>query len=161
MEDYSKPVNKHITEEILNQMNNTFYIINQKDEIIGFFCYIKFKNKKIPTIIINKYIKNEDIKYTIDILINNKIKKIEVYDIIYKNKEYNITIMLIKNNNAIKYIELDDKLYEDEIEMKYYKESIYILQYNDIKNILVSYGIINKINKNQIIYSGNINTNSK
>ena len=161
MEDYSKPVNKHITEEILNQMNNTFYIINQKDETIGFFCYIKFKNKKIPTIIINNYIKNEDIKYTIDILINNNIKKIEVYDIIYKNKEYNITIMLIKNNNTLKYIELDDKLYEDEYEMLNNKESIYILQYNDMKNILVSYGIINKINKNQIIYSGNINTNSK
>ena len=35
------------------------------------------------------------------------------------------------------------------------------MQYNNKEDILVSYGIINRINKNKIIYSGNINNNSK
>ena len=51
-----------------------------------------------------------------------------------------------------------EQLYEEEYEMKYQKESIYILQYNN-KDILVSYDVINKINKNKIIYSGNIDIN--
>ena len=162
MENYSKPINKHKMEEILEQMNNTFYIINKKNKDIGFFCFIKHLNKKIPVIIINNYLENEDKKDSIDIIINNKIQKIELSNIIYKNKEYNITIILNKNNNKdFKYIEIDDKLYEEEYETKYKKESIYILQYNNKEDILVSYGIINRINKNKIIYSGNINNNSK
>jgi len=162
MEDYSKPINKHKMKKILEQMNNTFYIINQKNKDIGFFCFIKHLNKKIPVIIINNYLENEDKKDSIDILINNKIQKIELSNIIYKNKEYNITIILNENNNKdAKYIEIDDKLNEDEYETKYKKESIYILQYNNKEDILVSYGIINRINKNKIIYSGNINNNSK
>ena len=162
MEDYPKPINKDIMKKILEQMNFTFYIINQKNYNIGFYCFIKYHNKKIPVIIINNYLKNEDKKDSLDILINNKIQKIELSNIIYKNEEYNITIILNKNNNKdFKYIEIDDKLYEEEYEMKYKKESIYILQYNNIEDIFVSYGIINRIDKNKIIYSGNINKNSK
>ena len=43
MEISPKPVTKRCTEEILKQMNNTFYAINQN---IGFFCNIKLRNKK-------------------------------------------------------------------------------------------------------------------
>ena len=41
------------------------------------------------------------------------------------------------------------------------KESIYIIQCQNIKDISVSYGVIKEIHKDQIIYTGNINQNSK
>ena len=63
--------------------------------------------------------------------------------------------MLSKNND---FIEIDDKLYENDSEMFYNEESIYILQYNNIKDILVSYGTIKEINKNKIKYVGNVNS---
>ena len=91
MEKYFKPVTKRCTQEILNQMNTTFYEINQN---IVFFCNIKYKNKKIAVIIINTYINNEDIQLYNNILINNE--KIELDSIIYKSIENNISIINIK-----------------------------------------------------------------
>ena len=65
---------------------------------------------------------------------------------------------MVKWHWGIRYIEIDDKLYEEESELYYQNESIYIIQ--KIKNyILVLYGIIKDINKNEIIYTGNINSN--
>ena len=152
MVDYPKSVNKKITEKILYQMNNIFYKINNNDENIGFFCKIKYKTKVIPVLITNKYMKEmED-----SILINNNTGKIELIDILYRNKDYSLTVIKIKENKSIKYIEIDDKVYENESEMKYNKESIYILQY--MKDISVAYGIIKEINKDDIIYTGNINS---
>ena len=155
MEVHIKPVNKRCIQEILNQMNTTFYEINQN---IVFLCNIKYQNEKIPVIIINKYINNEDIQLYNNITINNK--KIEIDNFIYKNKDYNISIINIKkNNNNINYIEIDDKLYENDSEMLYNKESIYVLQYNnEINDVLVSHGVIKEINKVKIKYKGNINS---
>ena len=153
MEEYPKPVTKRCTQNILNQMNSTFYDINQN---IGFFCNIKYQNKKIQVLMINNYLNDEEIEFLNNILINNET--IELENIIYKNIEYNITIIKIKNNKNLNYIEIDDKLYENESEMNYNKDSIYILQYNNMNDILVSYGLIKEINKNKIIYTGNINS---
>ena len=154
MEAYPKPVTKRCTQEIFNQMNNTFYEINQN---IIFFCNIKYQNNKIRVIIINKCIYNEDMHLYDNIIINNE--KIELDHFIYKNKDYNISIINIKNNNNnknINYIEINDKLYEKDSEMYYNKESIYTMQYNSAKDILVSYGIIKEINEKELIYTGNI-----
>ena len=159
MENYPKPVTKKSTQKILEQMNNTFYEIDEKKEIYGFFCFIKYKNKKIPILIINKYINNEDMEDSINVTINNK--RIELIDLLYNNIDYNISIILINKNNIINFVELDDKLYEKESEMYFDKESIYIIQCNNMKDISVSYSIINAINKNKLIYGCNINQDSK
>ena len=58
----------------------------------------------------------------------------------------------------IKYLEIDDKLCEKESEIHYKNESIYIIQ-NINNDTSVSYGIIKEIHKNEIIYTGNINSN--
>ena len=146
MEEYPKPASKKSIKEILNQMNNTFYEINQN---IIFLCNIKYHNKKIPALIINKYVNYEDIQLLNNILINNK--KIELDNFIYKNKNYNISIINIKNNYNINYIEIDAKLYENNFKINYNKESIYNLQYNNKNDILVSYGIIKGLNKDKLI----------
>ena len=104
MEDYPKPVNKEITKKILYHMDNTFYKIDNNDEIIGFFCKIEYKKETIPVVIINEYL--EEMKESL--LINNN--KIELIDILYRNKECFLTVIKIKENKNIKYIEIDDKL---------------------------------------------------
>ena len=165
MEDYPKSVSRQCTQKILEQMSHNFiYKINKIKEIYdtGFFCYIKLSNKKIPVIIINNYIINEDLSNSINVLINNELKKIKLTNNRYINKELNISMIEIKEyeNYNINFIEIDDNLYKKDIEFYYSKESIYIIQYNNEKDISVSYGTINDINKSQLIYSGNINLNS-
>jgi len=94
MEDYPSSVTKQCHETILNQMNNSFVIINEKD--IGIFIHIKYENKNIYAILINNYINNKDYKDTKKIKINNKDLVLELEDIIYKNKEDNISIIKLK-----------------------------------------------------------------
>ena len=137
-------------------MNNLFYLINEKD--IGIFIHIKHEDKDIYALLINKYIKNEEFKDTIKI--NNKNKIIKLEDIMYTNKEDNISIIKLKQkDNGIYYIEIDGKL--NEAEMYYNNESMYILHYNDINNILISYGVLKEINKDELILIGNINSEYK
>ena len=158
MELYPKSVTKQCHQKILEQMNNSICEIQNKKEK-GFFCYIKINHNKIPVIVINKYINNDDYLNNIDIIINKKDIKIDIDDIIYKDKMNNISIIKMKNNNKnIKYIDIDDKLYEKETEKYFHNESIYIMQ-NNKNDTFVSYGVIKEINKNEIIYTGNINLN--
>ena len=71
----------------------------------------------------------------------------------YFNKEYDITLIELKENEKIKeYLELDDNILKDEEEIYYEKKSIYILHYLYGNNICVSYGILNKINRYNIIH---------
>ena len=158
MEDQPKPVTKKCHETISDQMNNSFCIINEKE--IGIFIHIKDENKDIYAIIINNIIKNEDYKDTKIVKVNGKHKMIEFEDIIYINEEDEISIIKLKQKyNEINYIEIDDKLNEGEI--YYNKESIYTINYNDINNIFISYGVIKEIINNKLIYTGNINTKYK
>ena len=127
-----KPATKRCTQEILKQMDSIFYEIGEN---IGFFCKIKFQNENIPVLIVNNCMTNEFIKSN-NISINNE--KFEVDNFIYKNKELNISIINLKNyNNKINSIELDDKLYENDFEIFYDKESIYIVFILPISKILV------------------------
>jgi len=160
MEEYPRSVTKKCHEKILDQMNNSIGIIKENE--IGLFGQLKYENKDIYVLIINNYIKDEDYQGKINIEINNDKKLIELDNIIYKNIDDNISIIKLKEkDNNIKYIEIDNKLLEKENEIYYYNESIYIIQYNNNDNILISYGIIKGINNNEIIYNGNIKSNYK
>ena len=143
--------------EQMNEIHKSILRINKK--AIGLFCYIKYNKNKIPIIIVNDYISNKNYFSTKE-LINNKVKLIDIDEIIYKNEINNITIIKIKEikNKNIKFFELDDGLYEKEPEIYYLNESIYTIQ-NNKNELSVSYGIIKAINKAEIVYSGNIDSN--
>ena len=129
MEVYPNPITKQCHEKILEQMKKSIGIIIKNKEIV-LFCYLKYKNKKVPAIIINNYINNEKYLNKINVFMNNKEEIIDIEKIIYKDIFNNISIIKLKNVNPnVNFIEIDDKLYEKDSEMYYRQESIYILQY--------------------------------
>ena len=143
------PVNISGTKTILNQMINCICKIKYNNGI-GFFCKIPLYNNIMNFLMTNYSIINENYfkeNNKMELILNNDIIKIDlnIKRIIYYNKEYDITLIELKEEDKIKeYIELDN------IDEKYENKSIYILGYLN-EDICVSYGILNKIDKYNII----------
>ena len=98
-----------------------------------------------------------DANKEIQILLNDE-KEALVLDLTIKrekyfSKEYDISLIELKENDGIKdYLELDEDILKENEKIYYEEKSIYILHYLLGKNIYVSYGILNKINKYDIIH---------
>ena len=169
MDNYPKSVTKTQTQIIFNQMNNSFYKIQGKDNKfgIGFFCKIKIKNKSIFVLMTSYNIIDEiyvEQNNGIKIIINNELNLMKFGDkrLNYINKKNNISIIEIKENKKLKinYLEIDESLYENELSTLNSKETIYIIHHNNAdKEISVSYGIIRYVNSYEISLSCNINSN--
>ena len=158
---------KQCAKKILDQMENYLYRINKKggNYEIGYFIQLKDKNgKNYIALVTNSNVLDDIDNNSLKITIDNEPKSIELGEIRYENKAYNKAVIEIKNNDDIKYIfELDDNLNKSELEINknYYRESIYIIQYDDNNNILLSYGVIIDIFKKQIKYLSNVDLNIK
>ena len=165
MEEYPKTLTNLCVSKIFEQMNNCLYKFNKKDGEFetGFFCKIKIKKLIIPVFIINNIVKLKEYKGKIIVSINNKHITIELGDISYQNTDFNMTIIEIKENKKIKinFLEIDDAIYNNESEMYYNKKPIYTIQWNNINDSILSFGTINDINETNIIYTSEINSNSK
>ena len=116
VENSPLPVTIECTNVILKQlMNCTFKIENSKGNGTGFFCSI---NEKIKVLITNNHVINLEMdKIIISINNDNEMKEIELDNRIkYTNKEYDITIIEIKNEDEINnYLELDDNIFNEYI----------------------------------------------
>ena len=152
LNNYPEPVSLEVTKEIIEQMEKKVCKICIGNGIkgTGFFCKIPYPddNNLLSVLITNNHIINEKIledkNKIIIISINNdnEYREIKLENRIkYTNKEYDITIIEIKKEDNINnYLYLDKNINNNKI---YIGESIYILQYPNIKNnINVSYGII-------------------
>ena len=179
-ESLPEPITLKATEKILDQMNNGICrIFNNNKNGTGFFVKIPYKKYILPVLITNSHVINiDDIlnKSIISIYINNdkSLKKIKLDNNrkIYLNEKSNITIIEIKEEDKLnnKYLELDDniinyfKLNENEklyyLNNIYYNESIYIFNYVEDNDILVSYGKLLYFNKNELYCQCNINEKS-
>ena len=125
----------------------------------GFFCNIPFNNGYYKALITNyhviddKYIKDNNI---IKISLNDEKVQKDIKELnkrkIYLNDKYDITIIEIKDSDKINvdYLEIDNKIFEDNSEFYYEKNSIYILHYPYKDKVSVSYGIIQKIDEYNI-----------
>ena len=162
------PVSLKGTETIIKQMKYCVCrIYNEGSKGTGFFAKIPYKTKnkeelkELPVLITNRHVIDEnDIKNNKSITLslnNGKIENELILDnkkrIIYTNKEFDITIVEIKEykddlkNN---YLELDDEtinIFENGFELnklknKYSSESLYLINYpkDKDKNVVVSYG---------------------
>ena len=154
-------------ETILMQMKKSICMIKGKSTGIGFFCLINYEDKGIPCLITsNQVIDDEYIKENKKIKISlndNEINEdiiLSQEDIIYISKEnkYDLIIIKLKEGQEytknINYLEFDDDIFGDSL--KGY-ESIYILNYPNIQNAVVSYGkvLVNDENKYDIQHKYN------
>ena len=166
------PVNIKGTKTILNQMMNCICKIktknkNQKEIIAkdaygtGFFCKIPLtENKIINCLMTNYHILDENYfeeNKEIKILLNDgndaRIIDLKIKRLICHNEEYDTTLVELKEEDNIKeYLELDDNIFKDNEKIFYEEKSIYIIQYPNWKEACVSYGILNRINKYNIIH---------
>ena len=104
---------------ILYQMENCICKIKiENNETIGFFCVLPLKKMFLRVLITNNLIINEETLIKKDLLIEfpneKEIKKIALKNRKkYTNKEYNTTIIEIKEEDKInKFLELDEDLVE-------------------------------------------------
>ena len=156
------PVTIEGTEKILFQMKNCVCKIHGKIKGTGFFWKIPFPNQENlkPFLLTNNHILNsEDFKKekSITISINNetvkKSIKIDNSRIVFTSAKLDVTFIEIKQKDGINnFLELDDNISEDDelLNDLYSKESIYILQYPEGNDIVVSYGLTHSLN-NEII----------
>ena len=162
MKECSNSISIQCAKKILEQMNNSIYKINENNGKfdIGFFCHIKYKNKDIPVLITNNqhiYLaKNNYLK----ISINKENKLIELGKTRYFNKLYDLSIIEIKENknDKIYFLEIDEKLYETDSDIKYNNQPIYIIHYHN-KDIYSTFGTTKDLNCSKIFYWCNSNLN--
>ena len=142
---YPNVISYECTKKIIEQMGS--YICKVKighEQGTGFFCKIPFpdKNHKLPVFITNNHVINEEtlnnMNEQILFMINKDSRFKEINNITnrmkYTNKEYDITIIEIKEEDEIKeYLELDEKMIDDiktkynqNQKDKYIDETIYI-----------------------------------
>ena len=172
MDDSPKSMSNLCLGKILDQMNKSLYKINEKEGKfeIGFFCHIQIKEKtiqkNIPVLIINNYVRLDDYIDEIKISFNKGTKIIKLGDTKYQNKDYNMTLLEIKENkkDRIQFIELDDPIYKPDSEMYYDKKPIYIIQWKNMKDTTLSslsFGIIKEMNKSLFKFSTEMKSNSE
>ena len=167
--DSVEPVNIEGTKKILNQLMNCICKIKIKGIFgTGFFCKIPFKNETIKVFMTNYHVLNEnDLKENkkLNLLLNDEkeyiIIDLEIERKIYFNKDYDITIIELKDEDKIKdYLELDDNLLKDNLDIIYKSKSIYTLHYPNEKNACVSYGLLNTLDNYNIMHKCFVNNYS-
>lgn len=131
----------------------------------AFFCGIPFPDnyQLLPVLITsNKIINKDDIingkkikllldetKLKIDIKIDSNRKN-------YIDEKYGVTIIEIKSKDGLdinSFLNIDNKLFEEDIITKYRNESVYMIYYEYKSDSVYSSGIIKNINKENIEYS--------
>ena len=173
------PVSMKCTEKILEQMRNNVCKIH-KGKIIGtgFFAKIPFNKSLLSVLITNNHVLDEsDIidGKNIVISVNNESKimdiKIHSKRKKYTNKDYDVTIIEIKEEDNIKDFLLLDKtiinLFKEEnnnnidyLSNIYENESIYLLNYMNGGEIFASYGLLTNIEKSKITHKCNTDSGS-
>ena len=162
LEDHSNPISLEQMEHIIKQMKKSIFKIKcEKGVGTGFLCLIPFPTKLnlLPTLITNNHVLSENeiaINQKIDYLYNDDKNSnsiiIDENRKKYTNKDYDVTIIEIKPNedkiDINSFLEVDDGIYEDNINQIYKQKSIYILHYPKSGNIKISHGVIKNINEN-------------
>ena len=144
--------------KINEQMNKNICVIDLGEKKgTGFFCKIPFPdNKNILSFLITcNHVLNEEYLFnnkSVFIFFNNHNEKREIIlenRIKYTNREYDITIIEIKEKDNINnFLELEE-LDENELQGL----PVYVLQYPKGEKCLVSFGIIREVKEKNIIHN--------
>ena len=153
---------KPLKQTALNHLKNCLCKISANMIGTGFFCKIDYKDKKIPVLITNyhiiddQYIENHN---TLKIYIDDicKIININKNEKIYSSgkNEYDLMIIQLKEKDEIhNYLELDHNIYQkNSISTIYKDEKIYVLHFPNGQEATISYGCgIEEINNYDITH---------
>ena len=164
-----EPVNIDSTSKILEQLRKCICKIKLKGEYgTGFFCKILFGKETMKVLMTNYHVlKEKNLKENkkLNLLLNDEkevlIINLEIERKSYSNKDYDVTLIELKEEDKIKdYLELDDNLFQDNAEIIYVDKSIYILHYPNGNEAKISYGRLNNINEGNIIHNCSIDNGS-
>ena len=179
--DSIEPISINSTEIILNQMKKCVCKIHIKGiKGTGFFAKIPYKNNFIRCLFTNNHVLGEDNIQdgnNISISLNNeeifRNIKIDSKRKRYTNEILDITIIEINEDidNINDFLILDNQILNkynsdnDENNINYFrdiyeKESIYLLNYINGKDIFASYGLLSNIEENKIKHKCNTDTGS-
>ena len=172
-------VSKTNTKKILFQMENCICKLDDGcgSTGTGFFCKINYPQLKdpLPILVTNNHVLSSNklkINDIICITINGKSQTIKIDNnrIIFTSKKLDVTFIQIKPNidkignildakqekeNNKLFLEIDEDIFNEDyetIKIKYKKKSIYIIHHENGDEASVSYGLLNSINDNSIIY---------
>ena len=179
--DSIEPISINSTEIILNQMKKCVCKIHIKGiKGTGFFAKIPYKNNFISCLLTNNHVLGEDNIQdgnSISISLNNeeifRNIKIDSKRKRYTNEILDVTIIEINEDidNIKDFLILDNQIlnkynsYNDENNINYFrdiyeKESIYLLNYINGKEMFASYGLLSNIEENKIKHKCNTDTGS-
>ena len=148
------PIDISRTKIIINQMRNCICKIKINGvNSTGFFCKIPLKKGAMKVIMTNYHVldynyfqENNEIKLFMN---DNKVVKVIKLGTdrkIYLNKDYDITIIEIKEADHItNFLDLDENIFKDETEAYFKNIYIYILHYPYGDKASVSYGLSNDL----------------
>ena len=162
-----QPISIEKTKIILEQMQKCVCKMHVKGKKgTGFFAKIPYKNNLLDALITNNHVLNDEkfeFGHLITLSLNNGEKTINIKmddeRKRYTNEKLDITIIELKEIDGIKnFLTLDKRIIDlvnsdntiinEKFNDLYENESIYILNY--IKEMFVSYGILNDISGNRI-----------
>ena len=154
------PVSINNIEKILQQMKKCVCKIKkEKLKGSGFFAKLPYKSTLKNVLITNKHILNKDdlkVGKILKVSINNEeeYKEIEMDGkrLILVDEEKDLTIIEIREKDKINnYLDIDERYNLNNIEERYKNESLYVLNYAKGKDVVVSYGLLNKM-ENEYLY---------
>ena len=171
----AEPVTFEGTKRILDQMNKCVCKIYNKGEGTGFFTKIPFNSGLLTVLITSNHVlgqseikNNSIIELSLNYDKKKKIIKLDDDRKKYTNKELDITIIEIKENqdnlnnefieledNSIDYFKDNSYKNENYLNYIYSNKSIYMLHYPKRNNIVVSYAQSPEINDSQINHKCN------
>ena len=164
------PVSMENTEKIIKQMKNCVCKIHKENKMgTGFFTKIPYNSNILPVLITNNHILDrDDIKCgnTITISLNNQKEfiniKIDESRKVFTDDNLDVTIIEIREekDKITNFLELDDKINQKKKSLNNVyaspnSNSLYIIHYPKGENIVVSYGILLRID-NEIIQEDNL-----
>ena len=155
------PVSIKNMEKIIEQMKKCVCKIKKNNKNgTGFFAIIPYKSKSKKVLITNTHVLNKDdikLDEILKVSINNEeeYKEIKIDDkrLILIEETKDLTIIEIKENDRInKFLKIDERYNLNNLEERYKNESLYVLNYPKGKEIVVSYGLLNKLEKEYLYH---------
>ena len=145
--------------------------LNQNGIGIGFFCAIPFPDKyqRLPVMITNNHIledinisKNKKIKFSINNEKNHFEIEIDDERKVYINKEFDITIIEIRNNDKIdcnSFLDISEDIFKDNPQKIYENKFIYLLHYPHGIKSEYSIGILKSFSKDFYTFNHSCQSN--